>query len=81
MTVKKLLAATALIAGVTLSTAGASFAQIYYGGPYGYEGGPYGYGYQGGPYGYGYGSAPDWARGGPGPRVQDGSGMGVGGVR
>jgi hypothetical protein len=79
MTVKKLLAATALIAGVTLSTAGASFAQIYYGGPYGYEGGPYGYGYQGGP--YGYGSAPDWARGGPGPRVQDGSGMGVGGVR
>lgn len=85
MTVKKLLAATALLAGVTLGTASASFAQIYYGGPYGYEGGPYAY--QGGPHGYGYeygpygGSPPDWSRGGPGPRVQDGSGMGVGGVR
>lgn len=74
-TVKKLAAATALLAGVTLATATASFAQtIYYGGPYGYE-----YGYDG--Y-YGYrGAPPDWMRGGPGPRVQDGSGMGIGGVR
>lgn len=75
MTVKKLVAAAALLGAVTLGTAGASFAQgVYYGGPYGYE-----YGYNG--Y-YGYrGTAPDWMRGGPGPRVQDGSGMGIGGVR
>ncbi|HZR60068.1 MAG TPA: hypothetical protein VFA80_03795 [Xanthobacteraceae bacterium] len=78
MTMKKLVAATALIAGVTLGTASASFAQsIYYGGPYGYE---YGYNGYDGYYGY-RGSAPDWMRGGPGPRVQAGSGMGVGGVR
>jgi hypothetical protein len=75
MTAKKLVAATALLVGVTLGTATASFAQsFYYGGPYGYE---YGYG---GPYGYA-GSPPDWMRGGPGPRVQAGSGMGVGDVR
>lgn len=75
MTMKKLVAATALLAGVMLGTASASFAQeVYYGGPYGYE-----YGYRG--Y-YGYpGAAPDWMRGGPGPRVQDGGGMGIGGVR
>ena len=75
MTAKKLVAATALLVGVTLGTASASFAQVYYGGPYGYE---YGYGY--GPYGRA-GSPPDWMRGGPGPRVQDGNGMGIGGVR
>ena len=76
MTTKTLLAATALLLGVTLGTASASFAQaIYYGGPYGYE-----YGYGPGPYGY-PGTAPDWMRGGPGPRVQDGSGQGIGAVR
>ena len=79
MTMKKLVAATALIAGVTLGTAGASLAQVYYGGPYGYE---YGYnGYYGyGPYD-GAGSPPNWMRGGPGPRVQDGGGQGIGAVR
>ena len=77
MTTKKLIAAGALVLSVSLGTATASLAQgVYYGGPYGYE---YGYGY-GGPYGY-PGTAPDWMRGGPGPRVQDGSGMGIGGVR
>lgn len=78
MTAKKLVAATALLVGVTLGTATASFAQgVYYGGPYGYE---YGYnGYDGYP---GYpGTAPNWMRGGPGPRVQDGSGQGIGAVR
>jgi len=75
MTAKKLVAATALLVGVTLGTATASFAQtVYYGGPYGYE---YGYnGYNGYP-----GTAPNWMRGGPGPRVQDGSGQGIGAVR
>lgn len=77
MTIKKLVAATALLAGVMVGTASASFAQVYYGGPYGYE---YGYRDGYGPYGY-PGTAPDWMRGGPGPRVQDGSGMGIGGVR
>jgi len=82
MTMKKLLAATAVLAGVTLGTASASFAQVYYGGPYGYEyGNGYGngYAYEYGP--YGYAGRPDWTRGGPGPRVQDSSGMGIGGVR
>jgi hypothetical protein len=76
MTTKKLFAATALLLGVTLGTATASFAQsVYYGGPYGYEDG-----YSYGPYGRS-GSPPDWMRGGPGPRVQAGSGQGIGGVR
>ena len=75
MTAKKLVAATALLVGVTLGTASASFAQaVYYGGPYGYE---HGYnGYDGYP-----GSVPNWMRGGPGPRVKDGSGMGIGAER
>jgi len=77
--VKKLVATTALLIGVTLGTASASFAQVYYGGPYGYDNGyAYGRGYGYGPYG---GSPPDWMRGGPGPRVQAGQGMGIGGVR
>ena len=77
MTANKLIAAIAVLAGFTLATATASFAQtMYYGGPYGYE---YGYG---GYYGYGYPAAvPNSMRGGPGPRVLDGSGMGIGAVR
>ncbi len=76
MTAKKLIAAAALLAGVTLATATASFAQaVYYGGPY-----RYGYGY-GGYYDYDSGSPPYWMRGGPGPRVQGGSGMGIGAER
>ena len=72
---KKLVAATALLVGVTLGTASVSFAQaVYYGGPYGYE---YGYnGYDGYP-----GSVPNWMRGGPGPRVKDGAGQGIGAER
>ncbi len=90
MTVKKLIAATGVLVGVTLGSATASFAQ-YYGGPYGYGGGPYGYGgpYGGGLYNYapGYGgyygevSPPYWLRGGPGPRVGGGSGTGIGAQR
>jgi hypothetical protein len=82
MTAKKLVAAAALLAGVTLGTATAAFAQ-YYGGPYGYGG--YGglYDYAPGYGGYsGYaGSPPYWLRGGPGPRVGGGSGMGIGAER
>jgi hypothetical protein len=86
MTAKKLIAAGALIVGATLATGTASFAQ-YYGGPYGYGGGPglydyapgYGGGY-GGYYGYS-GSPPYWLRGGPGPRVGGGSGTGIGAQR
>jgi len=78
MTAKKLVAATALLVGVTLGTATASFAQdVYYGGPYGYE-----YGYNGYDAYPSYpGTAPNWMRGGSGPRVQDGSGQGIGAVR
>jgi len=83
MTTKKLITATALVLGVTLGTATVSFAQgVYYGGPYGYEYGYNGYdGYPGGYNGYYPGAAPNWMRGGPGPRVQDGSGQGIGAVR
>jgi len=63
MTMKKLVAATALIAGVTLGTASASFAQsIYYGGPYGYE---YGYNGYDGYYGYRLSAGLDEGRPGP----------------
>jgi hypothetical protein len=85
MTAKKLIAAGALIVGATLATATASFAQ-YYGGPYGYGGGPGlydyapGYGGYGGYYNYS-GSPPYWLRGGPGPRVGGGSGTGIGAQR
>jgi hypothetical protein len=83
MTAKKLIAAGALIVGATLATGTASFAQ-YYGGPYGYGGGPglydYAPGYGGGYYGYS-GSPPYWLRGGPGPRVGGGSGTGIGAQR
>ena len=83
MTTKKLIAATALLVGATLGTATASFAQGYYGGPYGYRGGLYDVapGYGGGYYGYQGGSPPYWLRGGPGPRVGGGSGMGIGAQR
>lgn len=78
MKAKRLIAATALLVGATLGTATVSFAQgVYYGGPYGYE---YGYNGYGGYPGY-PGTAPNWMRGGPGPRVQDGSGQGIGAVR
>lgn len=85
MTAKKLIAAAALLTAATLGTATASFAQTYYGGPYGYGGGLYdaapGYGGGNGGY-YGYqGSPPYWLRGGPGPRVGGGSGMGIGAQR
>jgi hypothetical protein len=82
MTAKKLIAAAALLVGVTLGTATAAFAQ-YYGGPYG---GLYDYS-GGGLYdrGAGYGgypaSPPYWLRGGPGPRVGGGSGTGIGAQR
>jgi hypothetical protein len=82
MTAKKLIAAAALLVGVTFGTATASFAQVYYGGPYG---GGYGglYDYAPGYGGYsGYpASPPYWLRGGPGPRVGGGSGMGIGAQR
>ena len=84
---KKILVAAALLAGAT----SAALAQGYgfYGPPVVY--GPYGYapGYGYGVYGYGvYDYAPGYSygyayhrRGGPGPRVGDGTGMGVGSQR
>lgn len=68
--------ATALVVGIAPATATASFAQaVYYGGLY-----DYGYGYGQGMY-YGAPVAPNWMRGGPGPRVGDGSGLGIGAER
>ena len=83
MTSKGLMMTAAILAGTTLAATSAGLAQGYYGGPYGYynyaPGGLYGYG---GAVPYNYGPAvPDVIRGGPGPRVQAGSGMGIGAVR
>lgn len=86
MTSKRLVMAAAILAGTTLAATTAGLAQGYYGGPYGYYNyapapgiGLYGYG---GAVPYNYGPAvPDVIRGGPGPRVQAGSGMGIGAVR
>ena len=80
---KQLIIAAALV----LTATSAAFAQ--YGAPgYGYYDAAPGYGYYYGAapgYGY-YGSPPAWyenntERGGPGPRVGAGSGMGVGSQR
>jgi len=78
MKAKKLITAGALALGTTLALATAASAQGY--GYYG--GGPYydqwtgpGYGYNAGP------AVPDVDRGGPGPRVNAGSGEGIGAVR
>jgi hypothetical protein len=80
---KKIFVAAALVLGTT----SVSLAQGVYAAP-GYDSGYYdyspGYGYyNGGPrYGYyGYGAARNDERGGPGPRVGAGSGMGIGSQR
>ena len=73
---KKAIMAGALILGTIAGLTTAAFAQGYYGGRY-YRG--YGYGY---PYEYNQGPAvPNTERGGPGPRVQGGSGEGIGAQR
>jgi len=73
---KKTIIAGTLILGTTLTLTGATLAQGYYGGRF-----DNGYGYRGG-YGYNYGpSDSDVNRGGPGPRVQGGSGTGIGAER
>jgi hypothetical protein len=79
-TMKKIILAAAFV----LTATSAAFAQYF--APGYYDAAP-GYGYYGAPgyYGY-YGSPPAWyendiRRGGPGPRVGAGSGMGVGSQR
>ena len=79
MTTKKLIIAAALV----LAGTSASLAQGY-----GYYGAPYGYGYYNyaPAYSYGWPRGSGWyendlTRGGPGPRVQGGSGMGIGAQR
>jgi hypothetical protein len=90
---KKLLIA----AGFVLAATSASLAQSYPYRGYGYYGAPYGYGpydngpgvsvyddapgYYAAPYGYDYGNGPYQERGGPGPRVGNGTGMGAGAER
>ena len=78
MTAKKLTIAAAILTGTTLAATTASFAQVYYGGTYGQ--GFYDYASGAGPYNYGF-SPNDTVRGGPGPRVQSGSGTGIGAER
>jgi hypothetical protein len=72
---KRLMIAAATLAGTTLAATTAGFAQDYY--DYAPGAGLYDYG---GPSSYGP-AIPDVDRGGPGPRVQAGSGMGIGAVR
>ncbi len=88
MTSKRLMMAAAILAGTTLAATTAGLAQGYYGGPYGPGYYDYAPGPAFGPYDYGgvgpyyYGPAIlNVNRGGPGPRVQAGSGMGIGAVR
>lgn len=70
---KKAIMAGALVLGTIAGLTTATFAQGYYGGRY--DGPAYGYRR----YGYNYGPAvPNTERGGPGPRVQAGSGEGIG---
>lgn len=67
----------ALILGTIAGLTTAASAQAYYGGPY-----DRGYGYRGAPYEFNEGPAvPNTERGGPGPRVQAGSGAGIGAQR
>lgn len=85
MTSNRLMIAAAILAGTTFAATTAGLAQDYYGGGYGR--GAYDYAPGAGLYDYGggfsdYGPAiPDVDRGGPGPRVQAGSGTGIGAVR
>ena len=88
MTSKRIMLAAIILAAATLASGTAGLAQGYYGGPYGQGYYDYAPGWGGGLYGYGgvgpfnYGPAvPNVVRGGPGPRVQAGSGMGIGAVR
>lgn len=79
--VKKLALAATLVLGAGLGLTTASLAQTYYG-PYGPGYGYYDYapGYH--LYGrYDYGAVSNCDRGGPGPRVGCGSGMGIGAER
>jgi len=82
-----------IAAAFVLTATSGAFAQVVYGSPgYGYYNAAPGYyygaapGYYGAAPGYGYyGSGPAWSndteRGGPGPRVGAGSGMGIGSQR
>ena len=79
MTTKELIIRSALLVGAAftaaVATSSASQAQ-YYGHWYGHDRGLYNY--DGGYYGYG---EPNVDRGGPGPRVGAGGGMGIGAQR
>lgn len=72
---KKAIITGALILGTITGLTSATFAQGYYDGRYDGSYGYHGYGRNYGP------SAPDVDRGGPGPRVQGGSGSGIGAER
>jgi hypothetical protein len=80
MTVKELIVGLALLVGApfvaAVATSSATQAQGYY--HHNWYGHRYGglYNYYGGPV-----SPPNRYRGGPGPRVLDGTGMGIGAVR
>ena len=73
MTLKRTLAAGALILGATLGVTTATMAQPFY--DYHYRGFDRGYGYNYGP------PVNDTERGGPGPRVESGAGAGIGAQR
>ena len=74
----KLIVAGALMLGTTLAAVTAASAQGYYYGPYGYY---YGYGPHPGYVPYDGPARSNCDRGGPGPRVGCGSGVGIGAVR
>jgi hypothetical protein len=75
---KKLIVLGVLFLGTSLVAATAASAQDYY---YGQNGSYYGYGPRAGYGPYNGPARSDCDRGGPGPRVGCGSGMGIGAVR
>jgi hypothetical protein len=79
MTTKELIIGSALLLGAAFTaavgTSSATLAQGYYGYHHHW------YGHRGLYNSYGGYSQPDVTRGGPGPRVQGGSGMGIGAER
>jgi hypothetical protein len=87
MNAKTLMVATALLLGATSASLAQGYG--YYDAPYGYGAygvaPSYGYSFSAPAYGYGvYDVAPGYAyrpRGGPGPRVGNGTGAGIGAVR
>ncbi len=81
MTAKELMVGSALLVGAAFTAAVGTSSVTLAQGYYGYHHHGYGRHYRGLYNYYGGYSQPDVSRGGPGPRVGSGSGMGIGAER